>query len=242
MCAKASEEAQEMRSAGRLRSSRGRLRVCIRDVCPGVIRADCATWLAEVEAAMPTVVIDARDAAGHDVVDVEVTVDGEPFAGSLDGKALAIDPGAHTFRYERRGAEVVEQDILIREGQKDRLLDVTLKSPAANGPPVAAFALAAVAVASTVGYAYFGISAQQGADNLRRTCAPKCAESSVDDLRGQAVAANVLFGVAVVAVAGAAVAWLTHSTEPAKPGIVGGLRLDASVVPHGGVATLGAVF
>src|SRR5580698_9599765 len=82
-CARASEDAQQLRSEGRPKEARDRLLVCARDTCPGIVRKDCTLWLAEVTAALPSVVVAAKDAQGQDVVSVKVTLDGEPFTDKV---------------------------------------------------------------------------------------------------------------------------------------------------------------
>lgn len=125
-CATAAEQAQRLRAEKKLRAARTQIILCARDVCPAVIRNDCAKWLRDVESALPTIIIRARDPQDKDLIKVRVTVDGQPFAGALDGTAQAVDTGAHTFRYEADGMEPVEEQILISQGEKDRVLKVVL--------------------------------------------------------------------------------------------------------------------
>src|SRR4051794_27702900 len=49
----------------------------------------------------PSVVIDAKDDAGHDVKNVTVYVDDKPVAYALDGQPIEIDPGPHTIAVQR---------------------------------------------------------------------------------------------------------------------------------------------
>src|SRR6187402_3583264 len=68
------EEAQVARRQGHLLEARAWLRQCSSATCIGIVRADCIEWLAEVERAIPSVVITAR-ARGADLVDVKVIID-----------------------------------------------------------------------------------------------------------------------------------------------------------------------
>ena len=43
--------------------------------------------------------VHARDAKGEDLTEVRLTIDGETVAERLDGRALTLDPGTHTFRF-----------------------------------------------------------------------------------------------------------------------------------------------
>jgi hypothetical protein len=139
-CIAANESAQDLRRAGKLRAARGKLVECVAATCPGPIREDCATRLAEVEAATPTLVLEARDEAGHDVAAVRVTMDGQPFAARLDGAAVPTDPGEHTFTFEAEGHPRLTRVIVVREGDKARHERVTLAAAAAapSGPDVVA--------------------------------------------------------------------------------------------------------
>jgi hypothetical protein len=136
VCASAAEEAEQMRIDARLLAARERLLRCSRPECPAAVRSDCAGWMSEVAAAMPTVVLAVRDARGQDVLGALASVDGVPIAHGLDGKALEVDPGAHTFRFEAAGIST-EQVVLVREGEKSRAVTATLDlGPAAPAAPV----------------------------------------------------------------------------------------------------------
>ncbi|WP_437518023.1 hypothetical protein [Sorangium sp. So ce1099] len=133
-CAAAYERAQGLRRDGKLIAAREALIACSQPTCPAAAVADCGPWLAEVEKSLPSVVIAARDAGGRERLDVRVLVDGRLLAAALDGKALPVDPGPHTFRYEPAGGPAVEERVLIREGEKNRAITVFLGAPPAGGP------------------------------------------------------------------------------------------------------------
>ena len=67
--------------------------------CPASMRTDCAGWLDAVEKSIPTVVVTATDATGLSVFDVAVSIDGRPLVAKLDGSAVPVNPGVHTFRF-----------------------------------------------------------------------------------------------------------------------------------------------
>ncbi|MGK3983752.1 hypothetical protein WME99_11990 [Sorangium sp. So ce136] len=133
-CAAAYERAQGLRRDGKLIAAREALIACSQPTCPAAAVADCGPWLAEVEKSLPSVVIAAREAGGRERLDVRVLVDGRLLAAALDGKALPVDPGPHTFRYEPAGGPAVEERVLIREGEKNRAITVILGAPPAGGP------------------------------------------------------------------------------------------------------------
>ncbi len=132
-CFDASEKAQKLKAEKKLSDARAQFIVCAREICPSVVRVECAKSLAEVENATSTIVIRARDAEGKDVIDVKVYVDGNLLLPKLQGTAVPIDPGAHKFRYEFPNGKTVEDDVLIAEGEKDRVLRAELKETAMTG-------------------------------------------------------------------------------------------------------------
>jgi hypothetical protein len=143
-CVDAVAKGQRLRADHKLVEAREELRVCARIECPAVMRSDCATWLAEIDTTLPTVVLSAKDGAGRDAIDVKVSVDGAPLAGTLDGGALALDPGLRTFRFERADGSTATAQVLVKEGDKARSVAVVLAVPNAlvgsaeaggGGPP-----------------------------------------------------------------------------------------------------------
>ncbi len=132
-CITASESAQQLRMDGKLVEAQKRLVECASDACPGAVRADCASWLSQVNALMPSIVLVARDGTGEDLADVNVTMDGKPFATKLDGKSLSVGPGEHVFRFERAGEAPVVKKVIVREGETARKVEVTLGAHAAVG-------------------------------------------------------------------------------------------------------------
>ena len=118
-CVEAYETAQTLRHETKLRAAREMLAVCSRDLCPPAIRLDCVAWLREVDAALPTVIVSARDGAGTDVPDVEVYVDDQLLTSSLDGRPFDVDPGAHRLRVVRRSqGDAVVQTVLAIQGKR----------------------------------------------------------------------------------------------------------------------------
>jgi hypothetical protein len=225
-CFSASEDGQRLRDEGKLIAARERFIACGREACPAVVRADCAGWLADVERRLPSIVLAAQGPDGRDLTGVRVTLDGAPLAAGVDGKAIGVDPGEHRVRFERDGGPPVEQRIVVREGDKLRKVSARFgDSPPAPAPapppddggvPVLPIALAGVAVAGGVAFAVLGLSAKGDADDLRATCAPRCAEADVDAARAKMIGADVALGVGALALGGAALAWLLRS-PPREP-------------------------
>jgi hypothetical protein len=133
-CIAANEEAQDLRRAGRLRAARAKLSQCVEASCPGPVREDCSQAIAEVDAAMPTLVFEVRDAAGNDVSGARVSLGGDESPAPITGTALSVDPGAHHFVFEADGAPTTEKDVVVHEGDKGRHIRVTMGTPAAAAP------------------------------------------------------------------------------------------------------------
>ncbi|HTB76417.1 MAG TPA: hypothetical protein VK762_24385, partial [Polyangiaceae bacterium] len=199
-CASAAEEAEQLRSDARLMAARERLLRCSRPACPAAVRSDCAQWMTEVAAAIPTVVLAVRDARGQDVLGALASVDGVPIAQGLDGKALEVDPGVHTFRFESGGA-AVEQVVLVREGEKSRTITATLDrgsvaatvpsgfassppSPAASSSRISTWtwAFGGIGVAALGVGTYLELSVNAGASSLEGSCGHSCSHAEVHPL------------------------------------------------------------
>ncbi len=134
-CIRAVEHAQVVRLDGKLREAREGFVTCARAVCPEAIRQDCTRWVTDVDASLPSVVFEAVWADGHDATGMRVIVDGKPLADIEPGRAIVLDPGEHTFRFEVAGATPVETRNVVREGEKNRIVRVTF-TPIA--PPASA--------------------------------------------------------------------------------------------------------
>jgi len=125
-CATASDNAQPLRKAGRLREATQQLLVCENMRCPSIVLDACSRELDEIDNAMPTVVFDARDATGSALTAVTVTIDGAALVDHLDGTPLSVDPGKHRFVFAVTGRKRLKEDLVIREGEKDRYEKIVL--------------------------------------------------------------------------------------------------------------------
>ena len=119
-CLAASDASLSLGNQHKLRAERSQLLVCAATTCPADIRKECLARVDEVNAQIPTVVFSAKDGSGADLSAVKVTMDGDVLAQRLEGTALSIDPGEHTFTFETVGQAPVMKKFVIVEGQKDR--------------------------------------------------------------------------------------------------------------------------
>jgi hypothetical protein len=224
-CAAASEAAQSLTAERRLIAARDKLLACARPECPGPIRRDCDDLLSQVDAATPSIVLGARDSQGRDLVDVRVSLDGTPVQQTLDGRSIPVDPGTHVLRFERATGAAVEQSIVAKESEKNRLVSVQFAGDAASGPPGAApapavgnelappttpwpgYALAGVAVVGGGVFAYLDASGQSDFDGC------KTGSCDVSALQTKRIVTWSVLGVAAVAAGAALWILVAHSSH-----------------------------
>ena len=130
-CIAASTGGQTLRRQGRLLAARDEMIACARDACPPIVRSSCARWLAEVDAAVPSVVVRAESAAGEDAIGGTLSIDGHP--RKLDGQPVRLDPGEHTVLVVDDHGARKEARVLLAEGERARL--VTLRFSAGAETP-----------------------------------------------------------------------------------------------------------
>jgi hypothetical protein len=248
-CATAYEQAQELRRGGGLVEARAQLLTCTSASCPTFITADCRRWLDEVESALPSVVFAARR-LGRDLELVQVKADGRLVTERLDGRAVAIDPGKHSFTFTAPGSPEVRVDAIINEGSKHRLITVDI--PMAPAPPALRVSdadrrreaptmrpltrgLFVVGALGVVGFAGLGLWGLHDERRLRDECAPGCAPTRVDRVHRQYIAADLSLAVGVVALGLGAYFHRWHGTE-------GPPRFALRLVEGGGTLSVGERF
>jgi len=224
-CAETHLAAQRHRRAGELVRAREALLACSRAECSTVLAKDCVAWLGEVEAALPSVTLEAKTGEGRDATDATARIDGEAEARRIDGRALPLDPGPHRIVFERPGAAAVQEQVVLREGEK-RV--VTARFPGAPpAPPTPApeierpvpplaWVAGGVTLAAATTFGIFGAMGASGHGDLEaRGCAPSCPAGDVDEVRRNLIVADVALGVAVVAATATLVLVLTRPAVPA---------------------------
>jgi hypothetical protein len=145
VCAEAANLGQELRDQGRYREAQDLLTTCSASTCPRLVQESCVRWLGDLRAAMPQVVIGAQDANGRDLTDVNVFIDGAPLGRALDGSARSADPGPHTLRFEAPNRAPIEERIVLRSGEKNRVIVLKFPPVARLGNERSALPLAASA-------------------------------------------------------------------------------------------------
>jgi len=266
-CVAAVEQGQVLHRDGKLRQARERFIACARDECPGPVRRDCAHWLADVDASMPSIVFGAKLRDGRELRKGRVLFDGEALRDSLNGRAVAVDPGAHTLRFELEGAKPLQMETVIHEGEKNRLIAPTLEpldpsqpaTPPAPAPPpvaappapepekpepaesrpipVAAYVTGGVALVGLAGFTYFGLKGKSELNDLRSSCGPHCAQDDVDSARGKLLVGDLFLAGGLIAAGITTYLVLTRPTVR-HPNVT----FDVQAGPRGATAELRARF
>lgn len=251
--------AATLRTQGKLSAARAELASCMEaSECNAEARRRCASEQQTLANEMPSVVVHAHDGRGNDLVDVSVSLDGEPFVSKLDGLAMSIDPGEHTFVFTRSGQDPVTHAERIEQTDKFKLVTVELpdaellrqRALASEAPPpapgrsparlIAGASLAGLGVAGLAAFTALGLDARAEEKDLRRSgCSPNCSEGSVSSVRTRYTLANVSLGVGVAALGAAAFVLLTgKSSSPPDPSA----QVDVVAGPQGGTLTLRSTF
>jgi hypothetical protein len=225
------EQTEAMREQGQFRKARERLLECVNAQCGGDVRRRCATTLQKLDAATPSIVVRATDPVLNDVMDVSVKLGDELLVSSLDGMAIAVDPGEHQFTFTRAGHAPVTQTLTIERGTKFRAIDVVIgEAPTLALPPprattadssaglsetaVASGTLIGVGVVGLASFVGLGLRARAGEDALER-CKPDCSRGRVDSVEKRYLFANVSLGVGLAALGAATWVMLSGSSDAA---------------------------
>jgi hypothetical protein len=134
-CDDAFDQSQVKRDEGKLLEARRLFRACGAPTCSPTQEKLCAKWLADVEVRVPSVILGAKNATGSDLVDVTVMLDGFQVAKGLDGRAIDVDPGRHTFTFVAQDGARAETQVVVEERAKGKMVSVTFASPAAVAMP-----------------------------------------------------------------------------------------------------------
>ncbi len=206
---------------------------------------------------MPTVVFLAKDGAGTDLSAVKITMDGDVLAERIEGSAIAVDPGEHTFTFETAGQAPVTEKLLLVEGQKERRETVTFGGGATAAAPGATGTAGAqgsapgseagsgmgtqkilAIVAGGVGVvglglgAVFGVMAIGKKNDAQSACpGASCPDQASSDKWSDAGStgniSTIGFIVGGVGLAGAAALWFTAPSTASGPSAQVGLGLGA---------------
>jgi hypothetical protein len=229
-CVRAHTSGQREAKAGRLTAASELFAACVSlEGCPEAIRAECAELRKDSERNVPTLIFAALDERGNDLIQVRVYSGDRLLTESLDGRAIRVDPGQHHFRFELSSGQVLESDVLVRQGEKNRILSLRAKpelkatnaAPTANPEasetqrslPTSFWVASGVGAAALASWGVFAVLGN-GKQATLAECSPSCPSSSgadYDAMRRNYLIADLSLGVAVVS-AGVAT-WLFFSSD-----------------------------
>jgi len=247
-CAGSFEQSQYLQKDHKLAEARTAALACGASTCPAFVRDACQKLLADIDAAQPTIVLAAQDAAGADLSLVRVLLDGQPFVDQLGAEAVRIDPGEHTLRFVFGDGAPIEQHVLIRVAEKNRLVKAVFPAARQGAEPSTAppaepdgsksgslwpsLVVGALGLGTIGASIALGASAKSEADDLRATCAPRCAHADVSGVNTRLVVSDVLLGGGIAIVGAAAVLFIlrggSHEAPALKPVVAlssGGLAI-----------------
>jgi hypothetical protein len=190
------------------------------------------------------------------VFDVSVKMDGKVIATQLDGRPIELDPGMHTFTFERPGSPAREEKTIIREGERSRLVSVSwATAQAPRGPdtaesvpmdrpvPLPVYVLAGVGVLGVADFVVFGLMGNNKKNELAGAngCAPFCTNDQVQSAKSLYLAGDIGLGVGIVALVVGGALYLTRPEQPrtgsAEPSGVA-YNVVFAPSPSGGVVDL----
>lgn len=226
-CVEAHASGQREAKAGHLKAALTRFTECgSNSDCPEEIRADCVAFFSHVAKSVPTVIFVARDANGVDVANVRVYSAGELLVDGLNGRAVELDPGHYRLKFTFASGESVELEILVHEGEKNRIVSVRAPPPrsetgapaARAGLPTSFWITAGVGAAGLTSWGVFGLLGRGQQAELDE-CAPSCPESQrgdFDAMRRNYLIADLSLGVGLVSSGVAAVIYFSERRAEAR--------------------------
>lgn len=229
-CLEAHRSAQQLKQSSRFLEAQEHLQVCSSASCPGAIISDCGDWIAELERVTPSLVFEVR-LDGKVTSDATVSIDGQVVTDRAH--AFKVNPGEHVVRVEVPSFEPREEQVVVPEGQRMRLLSFDFDSkpveatappppqPAALPPPPpperpTPFIVYPLLGLGVVGLGSFGVFSYMGKseqDDLERTCAPECTSKDRETMKRWYLIGDISAGVGAAAFVGAAIVYLARPTE-----------------------------
>jgi hypothetical protein len=232
-CVAEHSRAQDHMERSELQAAKKELLRCARESCPSIVRAECSRGLDLVRQNEASIVVDARGRDGKPTTHVRLKIDGKLVAERIGAQAIAVDPGEHVVRFELATGEEREQRVLLRQGEKNKMLRADFSPTrsehatgsagvssdrAASSLPIGAIVLGAVGVAGFAGFAYFGLQGRAKESDLEAECVPYCTESQADPMYRSYLLADISLGIGLAATAAAIIVGLAtpNRTERGK--------------------------
>lgn len=262
-CVAAHASGQREARAGHLKEAARLYTSCGSDLdCPEQLRSECADMLEGVRRVIPSVIFSVIDKNGADTTQVKVYAGTTLITDGLTGRAVEMDPGSYALRFELADGTTLKSDILVREGEKSRLVQVkaepevqplppaaapqpVLAPPVAppppqpvadSGPPVAAWVMTGVAVLGLGTFGTFAILGNKDKTTLDE-CAPSCPDSERerrDQLKTKFLIADIGLGVGAASAIVAGVLFATSGGSSERASARALPRFDIASGPDGG--------
>lgn len=220
---------QELQLENKLLAADAAAVACAQPKCPTEVRTMCADFITRIRASQPTVVFEIRGTSGKVYASGSVSVDGTP-PRTLDGSAIAVDPGKHAVDFETPGLPKGSTTILVNQGEKDKkvMLEVADASSAPTFSPWA-HVLGAFGLASLTAFGALGVVTTLQAGSLEDDCGKRCTAErpeDVDAVTRQAIAADVCLAGGLTLLAAAALTmgltWSTGTSPEARASLRAG--------------------
>jgi hypothetical protein len=234
-CTRAHSTGQREAMAGNLKKASQLFASCgAMEDCPRPIRDECVELFRDVERNIPTVILTATDESGKDSTDVRVYVDEKILTDGLAGRAISFDPGLHRFKFVFGNGEVVKNEVLIREGEKNRVVaarqvsknndeygaltieENTRATQPFDSLPIGFWITAGVSAVSFTSFGVFGLMGYRAQSTLE-DCSPNCStnrEHDFDVMRRDYLIADI--SVVVSALTAGTATWLYLSSKPSQ--------------------------
>lgn len=193
-CVESHEAGQVQRLEGNLTQARALFETCATELCPALVREDCARWLVELGAELPTLA-QPSDPTEPPPVALPASPALAPATTSEGQRAADAQRASASTSHATAGAA----------------------SPATPAAPTISYVLSGVAVLSLGTGIGFAVDASDREGSARRgegACAPMCGEARVDAMQRSALIADIGFGVAIAAATGALIAYLAQDDVP----------------------------
>ncbi|HEX5659451.1 MAG TPA: hypothetical protein VFX59_19785 [Polyangiales bacterium] len=225
-CVADHKRVQTARESGHYLESLEAAAHCAQPSCPRLIRQDCAAWYGDLADSTPSIVLEVRDDLGHDLADASVTLG----ARSLDvhGRAVALDPGTHELRIEAARHVPRVERIVLRQGEKNRRVAITLQPVLVAHEFVArrkqrtltpaVITLGAIGLAGLGTFAALAITGKVKRSGLD-DCRPDCARDDVDQVNHMYLGANIAAAIGGSAAIAATVLYVLDRKRELQVGL-----------------------
>lgn len=226
-CLEGHRNAQELKQSSKFLEAQEHLQVCSAASCPGAIISDCGNWITELEQSTPSLVFQVR-IDGKEALDATITVDGKVVTDRAH--AFKVNPGRHTVRVELASFEPQEEDVVLPEGQRMRMIQVDFSAKPAAPPattaapppppkeiirptPVVVYPLLGLGLAGLAGFGTFSLLGRSEQNKLEDRCEPGCTDQDLTKMKRWYTIGDVSAGVGAAALLGAVIVYFARPSR-----------------------------